>query len=302
MKCVQTSVEMLKKISIFSAVFSPCYHKYIMDENRELAYRYDLFVTPDWRDRFDTLINEQLKLPTEGRLLDVNSGTGAHAIEIASRMREKGGEVVGIDPSPQRIELARAKAQVIKIDNVRFEEGGPTPLPFANDEFDVVIGDASMAHVAETEPILAEMVRVARPGAPVILKVASRGSFDEFFSIYWQALFGAGLADEVWDNLESLVNERWTVSDTEAMAERAGLKGVESYSSKEEFDYETGAEFVQSPLIKDCFLNEWLAIVPEDRRQFVSERIVETIEEERHDTPFDISIKATLVAGKKRVS
>ncbi len=90
-----------------------------MSKNKELAYRYDLFVTPDWRDRFDSLINESLTLPTSGRVLDVNCGTGAHAIEISERMRGKG-EVIGIDPSPDRIEIARAKAQVKKISGVSF--------------------------------------------------------------------------------------------------------------------------------------------------------------------------------------
>ena len=32
---------------------------------KELAYRYDLFITPEWRDRFDTLINGSIEMPTE---------------------------------------------------------------------------------------------------------------------------------------------------------------------------------------------------------------------------------------------
>ena len=48
-----------------------------MSNEKELAFRYDLFITPDWRDRFDTLINQSIKLPAEARILDVNCGTGA---------------------------------------------------------------------------------------------------------------------------------------------------------------------------------------------------------------------------------
>jgi cytochrome c peroxidase len=42
-------------------------------------------------------VNESVEIPTEGRILDVNCGTGAHSIELAVRLRGKG-EVVGVDP------------------------------------------------------------------------------------------------------------------------------------------------------------------------------------------------------------
>jgi ubiquinone/menaquinone biosynthesis C-methylase UbiE len=269
-----------------------------MSNDKELAYRYDLFVTPDWRDRFDRLINESITLPASGRVLDLNCGTGAHAIELAERMRGKG-EVIGIEPSPERVEIAQAKAQVKKISDVSFHRGLATELPFEDDGFDLVIGDASMMPANDVDEVLAEMVRVAAPDAMVILKMATRGSFDEFFSLYWEALLQEGLVDQVWRDLERLINERMTVSDAEQMADRAGLREVNSLSSKEEFFFETGREFIDSPLIRDNFLAEWLEIVPEERREEVEEGIVAIIERERHDSPFDISIKATLISGIK---
>src|SRR6185436_16266558 len=114
-----------------------------MNNEKELAYRYDLFITPDWRDRFDTLINEHIQLPSEGRILDVNCGTGAHSIELAVKMKGKG-EVIGVDPSAERIAIARAKAMAKRIDDVIFEQSSPTILVFDSFEFDAVIGDASM--------------------------------------------------------------------------------------------------------------------------------------------------------------
>jgi ubiquinone/menaquinone biosynthesis C-methylase UbiE len=269
-----------------------------MTDPKELAFRYDLFISPDWRDRFDTLINDDGRLPLEGRILDVNCGTGAHALELADRMRDKG-EVIGIDPSVERLELARAKALVKKATNVRFDQGIASNLAFDSHEFDAVIGDASMLRSDEIEDVLAEMVRVAKPEGRLILKLTTHGSFDEFFSIYWEALHDLGLADEEWAALERLINERRTVSDAEQMAARAGLRQVESSISKEEFSYESAEEFLESPLIKDCFLSEWLEIVPEENRNEVHRRVAAIIERERHDAPFDVSIKATIIVGVK---
>jgi ubiquinone/menaquinone biosynthesis C-methylase UbiE len=270
----------------------------VMSREKELAYRYDLFIAPDWRERFDQIVSENIKLPEEGRILDVNSGTGSHALELAERIKDKG-EVVAIDPDEERVELARAKALVKQIEDVVFERGLPSSLQFESDEFDLVIGDASMLHADEIEDVFAEMVRVARYDARVALKIATHGSFDEFFSIYWEALLVAGLVEEVWAELEPMINERITISNAVAMARRLGLREVTSFASKEVFLYESGEEFVNAPLIEDVFLSEWLEAVPGERRKEVLMRIVEIIERERHDAPFDVSVKATVIAGTK---
>lgn len=269
-----------------------------MSNERERAFRYDLFITPDWRDRFDTLVNESVDIPAEGRVLDVNCGTGAHTIELAEHLRGKG-EVVGVDPSAERIELARAKALARKLDNLTFQQGSDTRLPLSDLGFDFVIGDASMLAANDIEDVLSEMVRLAKPQGRVVLKLTTRGSFDEFFSIFWEALLSAELMDEVWTPLEQMMNERRTISDAEVAAKQAGLRKVVSFTSMEEFSFENGESFLTSPLIEDFFLDDWMAIVPESRRSEVRERIVSIIERERHGAPFEISIKATVVAGTK---
>jgi len=269
-----------------------------MNNEKELAFRYDLFIAPDWRDRFDTLVDESVKLPVEARILDVNCGSGAHAIELAERMGGKG-EVIGIDPSAERVAIARAKALIRKAKGVTFQQRAASDLPFDSHEFDVVIGDASMLRPGEIEDVLAEMARVARPEGRVILMLTTRGSFDEFFSIYWEALHDKGLADEAWTSLERLINERRTVSEMESLGERSGLRDIESFVSKEEFSFETADEFLESPLIVDYFLADWLEIAPVESRDAVLGEIASIIERERSDAPFDVSIKAALITGVK---
>jgi ubiquinone/menaquinone biosynthesis C-methylase UbiE len=269
-----------------------------MNDPKELAFRYDLFIAPDWRDRFDTLVNENVELPIEGRILDVNCGTGAHAIELAARMNNKG-EVIGIDPSAERVTIARAKALIAKLDNVRFEQGSGSDLPFESGGFDAVVGDASLLPAGEIEATMAEMHRVAQPRARIVLKLATRGSFGEFFSIYWEALHEAGIDNDVLSSLEQLMNELRTLSDAEQIAERSGFRNVESFVSKEEFDYENAQEFLDSPLIDDFFMSDWLKIVPEGNRDEVRNQIGSIIDRERRSAPFDVSIKAAVITGIK---
>jgi len=270
-----------------------------MSTDKELAYRYDLLIAPDWRVRFDTLVDENIVMPPEGRFLDLNCGTGDYAIELAERLRDKG-SVIGVDSSEDRIELARAKNVVLKLENITFEVLETEGLTYGDGEFDAVIGDASMFEPAgKLGELLAEVLRVTRPDGVVVIKLTTHGSFDEFFSIYWEALLDCGIVNDSWSALEALIKERPTVSAAEEMAARMGLREVASFTSKEEFSSENGAAFLESPIVSDIFLGYWLAIAPEGCRADVRKGILQIIERERHGSPFDFSIKATVLTGLK---
>src|SRR5262249_24851594 len=159
---------------------------------KELAYIYDLYVVPQWREAFDRILDEELKLPEEGKFLDAGCGTGSYAIDLAIRGGAKV-EVVGADANAERLALARSKAEVKKLDRITFQEGSLLDLKFNDEEFDLVIGDASMLPPSQMGKAFAELARVARRNAIVALKLTTRGSFDEFFSIYWESLYNLDL-------------------------------------------------------------------------------------------------------------
>lgn len=265
---------------------------------KEMAYLYDLYVVPVWREAFDQLVDDEVELPKDGKFLDAGSGTGGYAIDLAVRGGAKT-QVVGVDSSHERLALARGKAEVAKAKRVEFHHGSLQSLGLPDDEFDLVIGDVSMASPSEIVPALVELARVAKKGATVALKLTTRGSFDEFFSIYWEALHNQNLL-EYAPQLEGLITERLTVSDAEDVATAAGLKDVRSVTQKERFDYSGGNEFFEAPLISAFFLDDWFAMLPDqEMRDRVRQELVKIIDEERRMMDFDVSIKATLIIGRK---
>ncbi|HEV2761969.1 MAG TPA: class I SAM-dependent methyltransferase [Pyrinomonadaceae bacterium] len=268
--------------------------------SKELAFLHDLYVAPDWGERFAELFDEHVKLPREGRALYVGAGTGGHALAL----RERAGKdvtLVGVDESGERVELARAKAAAVKAEGqVDFRAGQLESLGFEDQQFELVIGDASMVAPERLPEMLSEMVRVAVHGGTVALNVATASSFGEFFSVYWEALETAGLHEHA-PLVESLISELPTVSDVERLASQEALDDVQSWTSKEEFDFASGEEFLSSPLVRDFLLANWLAPLPdeESRARALAEvaRIIDAEREE--DEPFALSIKATLVVGRK---
>ena len=266
--------------------------------DKELAFLHDLYVATDWGERFAELVDEHVKLPREGRALYVASGTGGHALALAGRAG-RDVEMVCVDESEGRLELARAKAAAVKGARVEFRHAQLEALSFEDEQFDLVVGDASLVAPERLPEMLSEMVRVAAPGATVALNVATASSFGEFFSVYWEALAGAGY-DEQAAAVGSLIEELPTVSDVEELARGEALEGVESWTRIEEFDFASGGEFLAAPLVQDFLLGRWLDSLPDEEASASVLREVERIiDEDRHEGEFALSVKATIVVGRK---
>ena len=263
---------------------------------KELAFLEDLYVATDWGERFAELVDQHVELPKEGRGLYLAAGTGAHALALQTRAGDNL-KLLCVDENEECLELARAKAIVVN-QETEFRLETPGPLSFHDDEFDLVLGNGSMVAPPQLPEMISEMVRVARPGARVAWWLATASSFGEFFSIYWEALMGAGL-DEHGAEVEKLLVERPTVRDAEQWAEHAGLEGLTSWINVEEFDFESGEQFFNSPLITDFLLPIWMRSVPKASRKKVVKELERIIDEERHSGAFSLTLKATLVMGKK---
>ena len=264
--------------------------------DKELAFLQDLFIAPDWGERFAELIDEHVELPKEGKTLYVGAGTGGHAIALYERAGEKL-ELLCVDENPECTELAKAKANVAD-EQITFATTPFDKLELSDNSFDVVIGNASLVSRQRTRKMFSELVRVAAPGAKVALTLPTASSFGEFFSIYWEALHNNGLIDYESD-VEQLITELPTVSDIEQLAEDEGLRDVASWTQIEEFDFESGEQFLNSPLVAEFLMQDWLALVPADKRAGLFSEISRLINEDRHEAEFALSVKATLVVGQK---
>ncbi len=264
--------------------------------DKELAFLQDLFIAPDWGERFAELIDEHVKVPDEGKALYLAAGTGGHAMALRERAGTKL-EMICIDENVECLELAQAKATATK-EEIQFRQGRLDSLTLPANEFDFVVGNASLIATQRVRRMFAEMVRVAGPGAMIALALPTSSSFGEFFSIYWEALHNNGLTDHEVD-VEHLITELPTISEVEQMAEDEGLQDVTSWTRIEEFDYDSGEQFLNSPLVSEFLMPAWLALVPEDKRADLSREISRLINEERHEAEFALSVKATLVVGQK---
>jgi demethylmenaquinone methyltransferase/2-methoxy-6-polyprenyl-1,4-benzoquinol methylase len=104
------------------------------------------------------------------RVLDVATGTGDLALELARRVAPEG-EVIGSDFSEGMLARARSKAQAgeTRGERLRFEWGDALELPYAEDSFDAATVGFGARNFSDLAKGLGEMVRVVRPGGRVVV-------------------------------------------------------------------------------------------------------------------------------------
>ncbi len=137
-----------------------------------------------WRRRAADLA----ELEPGNRALDVATGTGDLALELARRVAPDG-EVIGSDFSERMLELARAKGVGSQVDaRLRFEAANALELPYGDGEFDAATVGFGARNFAQLDRGLAEMTRVVRRGGRVVLleiTTPSRLPLSAFFELWF---------------------------------------------------------------------------------------------------------------------
>jgi SAM-dependent methyltransferase len=114
------------------------------------------------------VIWRQLGLEPGVEVLDMACGHG----RIANRLAARGASVTGLDALPLFLEHARADADTREV-AVRYVQGDMRALPFSDASFDRVVSwFTSFGYFsdAENRTVLAEAVRVLRPGGRLMIE------------------------------------------------------------------------------------------------------------------------------------
>jgi ubiquinone/menaquinone biosynthesis C-methylase UbiE len=204
---------------------------------------------------------ERIGIREGSRVLDVGCGTGRLTRFIADKVGGAG-KVVGIDPLPERIAVAREHAPGIPFDVGQAEDLSA----FADESFDVVCMSAVFHWFADKPKALAEARRVLRPGGRVGATTMPR------------ELMGSGTVASVMGPLlgRSPYVEKADVSvlpfatrvpgttDLIAMLLAADLKPLELLIVARSRTHESGAEVVD--FLESSSFGNFLRVVSEDVR------------------------------------
>jgi demethylmenaquinone methyltransferase/2-methoxy-6-polyprenyl-1,4-benzoquinol methylase len=176
-----------------------------------------------WRERAADLA----WLAPGGRALDVATGTGDLALELARRVGPSG-EIVGSDFSEGMLARAREKSS-----GVRWEQANALALPYADDSFDAATVGFGARNFSDLERGLREMARVVRPGGRVVvleITTPTRPPLSTFFSLWFDRivpLLGRVTGeDQAYTYLPSSVKRFPDPQALGAILDGAGLRDV----------------------------------------------------------------------------
>ena len=167
--------------------------------------------------------------PAGKQVLDIGSGIGGPAIEMAKQFRAR---VTGIDLELSLVEKARRYARQNGVDSAcEFKQVEVGPLPFTDDSFNIVTSAGAMTQTRDKLAMFLEIKRVLRPGG--------------WFSAYdWMKIPGEYSKDmRYWFETEGLTYEMVTLEEQVELIESAGFRNVEALDASDWYQAEAKREY-----------------------------------------------------------
>lgn len=153
---------------------------------------YEQKFVPALFQQWGAIISDLVAARPGERLLDVACGTGVLACAALERVGNQG-QVVGLDPNPDMLSVARRKTA--KID---WREGRAESLPFPDESFDAVASQFGLMFFEDRPAAFREMMRVLRPGGRLAVAVCDALEHSPGYSAFadlLHKLFGPPVAN-----------------------------------------------------------------------------------------------------------
>jgi len=170
----------------------------------------------DCHERLVAIVARLARPLREKRVLEVGAGSARDTLRLA----ELGARSVAVDLSATALRLARRGMQARRVE-IGLVMGNGYALPFQSASFDVVFSQGVVEHFSDPLPLLAEQVRVLKPGGLLLIDVPQTVNL---YTIHKWLQMRAGKWFAGWET-------SYTLPQLEALARRCGLEVVGSYGS-----------------------------------------------------------------------
>jgi SAM-dependent methyltransferase len=222
-------------------------------------------------------------------VLDVGCGTGSLSFTIARTTRAS--KIVGIDPSVEFVEYARAHNQDPR---VTFEVGDAQDLPYPDGFFDKCLALLIMSFVPDAATAAREMRRVTRAGGVVATSMWDNTGGMQLHQIFWD------VAVALNPEAERLHLRHRPYGSAEAFSDlwcASGLKNIDVRALAIPLEFGSFDEVWVGHANGEGPAGAYTRSLSRDRQQALKERLRRDILGSRPDGPFTLNAKAWAVRG-----
>lgn len=256
----------------------------------------ETFVVPRYLSLFGNLALEMLLPCPEGRIAHLGCRTGYLDADLVRFLGTA--SLVGIDCSPEALDLARNKAAMSNAD-LQYLEVTELPSPLDGQSFSHVVALHPIGDLDERGELLNEMAGLLYAGGQALVALPMRGSFVEIADLLreYALKFDDGDLGKAVDLAWGL---RPTIESLSEELEGVGLEDVDVELRPMSLSFDSGRAFFEDPSSR-------LLILPEIRRSMAGhdlkkplEYVREAIDRYWSETKFELSVVVGC-AGARRV-
>lgn len=263
-------------------------------DNHDLAEAYDRLSDLQF-DSGKELVR-RLDLAEGARVLDVGCGTGRLAGWIAGVVGSSG-EVIGIDPLPERIAIASTR-----VPGARFQVGQAEDLgAFPSESLDAVTMSSVFHWVKDKARALGEVRRVLRAGGKIGMTTASRelSGSGSLGTVLGSVLKRAPYAGRFGRADMSLARPDSSTTDLITMVLESGLELESLRIMARKWKRESGEELVK--FLESSSFGNFLRTAPEELRSSLRADLVDAFEAERGPDGIVLGDWTTILIAKRGV-
>ncbi|MCI5054927.1 MAG: class I SAM-dependent methyltransferase [Flavobacteriales bacterium] len=217
-----------------------------------------------WAAPFGRLLLDNIPMVQTSKVLDLGFGTGFPLIELAQRFGEKT-QVFGMDIWSEALKVARNKAEILDLKNIKIIEASAEKIPFENDYFDLICSNLGVNNFEHFDLILEEIYRALHPSGHFCFTTNDDSTFKELYTIFIETNKELGYNTETVSNQ---MQERGQKEGIIKRVERADLK-LQEFKKDETFLRFTDANAVLDySLIRIGFRAYWNFVSEDSRNDF----------------------------------
>jgi ubiquinone/menaquinone biosynthesis C-methylase UbiE len=119
-------------------------------------------------------------------VLDISTGTGAVAIEVAKKFRHA--KIEGIDLSSGMLNLAKNKARKEGLENIEFNQCDVDNIPYGDEVFDIVTCGYALFFYPDMESSYQVICRTIKPGGLFVFSSFTEEAFNPYSELFLDRL------------------------------------------------------------------------------------------------------------------